>query len=85
MRGQRSRLFGIISAVKEFLERVAEVLEVPEIGAADDFRSVPAWGSLLGFGLMVMIGQRYNRRLSAAEMAAARTVADLAVLAGVEQ
>lgn len=69
--------------MKEFLERVAEVLEVPEIGADDDFRSVPMWGSLLGFGLMVMIGQRYGRRVSAADMAASRTVADLAALAGV--
>lgn len=66
-----------------FLDRVAEVLEVPEIGADDEFRSVPMWGSLMGFGLIVMIGQKYARKVSAADILAARTVADLAALAGV--
>ncbi len=69
--------------MQEFLGWVAEVLEVPEVGAADDFRSVPMWGSLMGFGLIVMIGQKYGRRVSAADIVAARTVADLAALAGV--
>ena len=69
--------------MQEFLDRVAEVLEVPEIGADDEFRSVPMWGSLMGFGLIVMIGQKYGRRVAAADIIAARTVADLASLAGV--
>ena len=69
--------------MQEFLDRVAEVLEVPAIGAADDFRSVPMWGSLMGFGLIVMIGQKYGRKVAAADIASARTVADLARLAGV--
>ena len=70
--------------MEEFLERVAEVLEVPGISAGDDFRHVPMWSSLLGFGLIVMIEQRYSRRISAADLSAARTVADLASLAGVD-
>ncbi|MBO7483361.1 MAG: acyl carrier protein [Kiritimatiellae bacterium] len=69
--------------MREFLDRVAEVLEVPEIGASDDFRAVPMWGSLMGFGLIVMIGQKYGRKVSAADIIAARTVSDLASLAGV--
>ncbi len=66
-----------------FLENVAEVLEVPEVTADADFRAVPYWGSLMGFGLIVMIGQRYGKQLSAADIIGAKTVADLAVLAGV--
>lgn len=69
--------------MQEFLDRVAEVLEVPRVAETDDFRAVPMWGSLTGFGLMVMIDQRYGRKISAADLLAARTVADLASLAGV--
>ncbi len=72
-----------MKTMNAFLEKVAEVLEVPRIAADADFRAVPYWGSLMGFGLMVMISQRYGRDLSAADIIGAKTVADLAALAGV--
>ena len=68
---------------QEFLEQVAEVLEVPSVSPDDKFRDVPMWSSLLGFGLLVMIEQRFGKRLGAADLQAAQTVADLAKLAGV--
>ena len=71
-------------AMDEFLDSVAEVLEVSGVAPSDDFRQVPMWGSLMGFGLIVMIGQRYGRGISAADLAGAKTVLDLARLAGVE-
>lgn len=69
--------------MQDFLDQVAEVLEVPSVSAADDFRAVPYWSSLTGFALMVMISQRYGRQISADDLRAARNVSDLAKLAGV--
>lgn len=69
--------------MKEFLERIAEVLEVPSVTPDDDFRAVPMWGSLVGFAIVVMCEQRYGRRLTAEDFARCRTVADLARAAGV--
>ncbi len=68
----------------DFLAMAAEVLEVPSIGADDDFRAVPMWGSLAAFAMSTMCAQRYGRRLTAADFAAAKTVRDLATAAGVE-
>ena len=45
-------------SMQEFLEQVAEVLEVPEVKPGDAFRAVPLWGSLTGFALAVMLEQR---------------------------
>lgn len=69
--------------MEEFLARVAEVLEVPSVQPGDAFRSVPMWGSLTGFALVVMIEQRYGRRLGADAFKNLVTVADLASAAGV--
>ena len=69
--------------LQKFLERLAETLEVPSVGLDDDFRSVPMWSSLVGFSVMVMIDLDYNREIKAADLQAARTVRDIARLAGV--
>lgn len=70
--------------VQTFLDRLAEVLEVPSVALDDDFRAVPMWSSLVGFSTMVMIDLEYGREVTAANLKAARTVRDLARLAGVE-
>ena len=69
--------------MQEFLEKVAEVLEVPAVEPGDRFRDVPMWGSLTGFALVVMIEQRYGKRLTADDFVSQETVADLAAAAGV--
>lgn len=69
--------------MEEFLEQVAEVLEVPSVQPGDAFRAVPMWGSLTGFALVVMIEQRYGRRLGPEDFKHLVTVADLASAAGV--
>lgn len=74
---------GMDAKVQEFLDRLAEVLEVPSIGIDDDFRSVPMWSSLVGFSVMVMFDLEYGRGLAADELKGARTVRDLARYAGV--
>lgn len=69
--------------MQEFLEKVAEVLEVHAVRPGDAFRDVPMWGSLTGFALVVMIEQRYGKRLTADDFVSLKTVADLAEAAGV--
>ncbi len=69
---------------QEFLDRVAGVLEVPSVTPDCDFRAGPLWDSLTAFALRVMIGQKYGRTLSAADLESCRTVADLMKAAGVD-
>ena len=71
-------------SVETFLERIAEVLEVPSITLDDDFRAVPMWSSLVGFSTMVMIDLEYGRQVTATDLKSAKTVRDLAKLAGVD-
>ena len=69
--------------LQDFLDRLAETLEVPALALDDDFRSVPMWSSLAGFSVMVMFDLEYGKGLTAAELQVARTVRDLARKAGV--
>ncbi len=69
--------------MKEFLDKVAVVLEAPSVTPDTDFRAVEGWCSLMAFGLMVMLEQNYGKTLSVETFMKLRTVADLAVLAGV--
>lgn len=66
-----------------FLDSVAGILEVPSVAPGTDFRAGPLWDSLTAFALRVMISQKCGRDLSAADIAACRTVADLMAAAGV--
>jgi len=70
--------------VQTFLDRLAEVLEVPSVSLDDDFRAVPMWSSLVGFSVMVMFDLEYGVGLTAEELKSARTVRDLARKAGIE-
>jgi len=69
--------------VKEFLEKVADVLDLPGTEPDFEFRTAESWSSLAGFSLAVMIEQDYGKALTPEEFRAARTVADLAAAAGV--
>ena len=69
--------------MQQFLERVAEVLEVPSIAPDFEFRDAPGWSSLMGFALLVMLDQTYHVRVGVEDFARLRTVADLANAAGV--
>ena len=70
--------------LQKFLERIAEVLKVPSVALDDDFRAVPMWSSLVGFSTMVMIDLEYGQKVTVADLKAAKTVRDLAKLAGVD-
>ena len=69
--------------LQNFLDRLAETLEVPSVALTDDFRTVPMWSSLVGFSVMVMFDLEYGKALTAEELKQAKTVADLARKAGV--
>lgn len=69
----------------EFLSRAARILEVPSLEPGADFRAGPLWDSLTAFALRVMIDQHFGKKLSAAELDACRTAADLMDAAGVAQ
>ena len=69
--------------MKEFLDKVAAVLEVPSVTPDTDFRAVEGWCSLMAFGLLVMLEQRYGKTLAVEDFQTLRTVADLASAAGI--
>jgi len=69
--------------LQTFLDKLAEVLEVPSVSLDDDFRAVPMWSSLVGFSVMVLFENEFGCLLTAAELMAAKTVGDLAKKAGV--
>ena len=48
----------------QFLERIAEVLEVPSVTPDFAFRSAPGWSSLMGFALIILLEQQYHVTLT---------------------
>ena len=60
-----------------FLEKMADVLEVDSIGIDDEFRAVPEWSSLKGFGLLVTLENDYGAQVKIDEFLKLRTVRDL--------
>ena len=68
----------------QFLERIAEVLEVPSVSPDYAFRSAPGWSSLMGFALIVLLDQQYHVTLTVEEFMKLETIADLARAAGVD-
>ena len=67
-----------------FLEKIAEVLEMPSVTPDFAFRSAPGWSSLMGFALIVLLEQQYRTTLTVEDFMKLETVADLARAAGVD-
>lgn len=63
--------------MNRFVEAVASVLEVESIGLDDEFRAVPGWCSLQGFGLLVLLENDFHAPTSLARFLELRTVRDL--------
>lgn len=60
-----------------FQKSVASVLEVEAIALDDEFRAVPDWCSLKGFGLLVMMENDWNAPLAIDRFLELKTVRDL--------
>ena len=61
----------------DFLGRVADILEVPDVTPELEFRSVPCWGSMMGFALYIMLEDEYGAKVNPDRFRELRTVADL--------
>ena len=68
----------------QFLEKIAEVLEMPSVTPDFAFRSAPGWSSLMGFALIVLLEQQYRTTLTVEDFMKLETIADLARAAGVD-
>jgi acyl carrier protein len=63
--------------MNDFLDRVADILEVPEATEELEFRSVPGWGSMMGFALFIMLEDEYGAKMTPEQFRELKTVADL--------
>ena len=70
--------------MNEFLDKVAEILEVDSVDANSEFRSVAEWDSMKGFSLIVLLESDYGKQMSVNEFMGCKTVGDLANFAGVK-
>jgi acyl carrier protein len=67
--------------MNEFCTNLAEALDVAEVKATDTLSGFPEWDSLSALSVIAMIDAKYGANLTAADLKAARTVADLWALA----
>lgn len=63
--------------MNKFVSAVASVLEVESLDLEDDFRQVPGWCSLQGFGLLVLLENDWGAPTTLARFLELRTVRDL--------
>ena len=69
--------------MNEFLDRVANILEMPVATPEQEFRSVRGWGSMMGFALFVMLEDEYGVKLTPEQFHELKTVSDLMHVAGI--
>ena len=60
----------------DFLDRMSSVLEAPAT-MATRFREAANWSSLMGFGILVTLENRFGRRMSVDEFLRCHTLGDL--------
>ncbi len=70
--------------MNDFLDRVANILETPAVAPELEFRSVPGWGSMMGFALFIMLEDEYGVKMSPERFRELKTVAELMSAAGVK-
>jgi len=69
--------------MNEFLNKIAEILDVDSVTTELDFRSVDDWDSLKGFSIIVLMESDYGKPMTVEQFLNCKTVADLATFAGV--
>ena len=63
--------------MNDFLDRVANILETPDVAPELEFRNVRGWGSMMGFALFIMLEDEYGVKLTPEQFRELTTVADL--------
>jgi len=63
-----------------FLEKLAEILEVDEVKPDDILRDFEAWDSLSVLSILAMLDSDYGVNLAATDLAGVKTGADLLAL-----
>jgi acyl carrier protein len=61
----------------DFLGRVANILEVPVVTPELEFRTVPGWGSMMGFALYLMLEDEYGAKITLERFKELKTVDSL--------
>lgn len=69
--------------MNEFLEKIAEILEVESVALDFEFRTVADWDSMKGFSIIVLMESDYGKQMSVEEFLKCEKVSDLATFAGV--
>jgi len=69
--------------MEHFCEQLAEILEVDPANLTPDyaFRSVPDWGSLMGFSILILLQDEYGCRLTVEQFVHLETVGELYAVA----
>ena len=63
--------------MSNFLQKLAEILEVPEVKDSDQLKAFPQWDSLAVLSVIAMLDANYGVNLRAADFATVDSVADL--------
>jgi len=60
-----------------FLQKLAEILEVPEVKSSDELKALPQWDSLAVLSVIAMLDATYGVNLRAADFATVQSAGDL--------
>ena len=63
--------------MNEFLTKLAETIEVPEIKEADQLKAFPQWDSLAVLSVIAMLDASYGINLRAADLNAVNSAGEL--------
>ena len=61
----------------DFLKKLADILEIPEVKATDELKSFAQWDSLAVLSVIAMLDADYGVNLRAADFATVQSAADL--------
>jgi acyl carrier protein len=61
----------------DFLQKLAEILEVSEVKLSDELKAFPQWDSLAVLSVIAMLDANYGVNLRAADFATVESAADL--------
>ena len=61
----------------DFLKKLAEILEIPEVKPSDELKSFPQWDSLAVLSVIAMLDSDYAVNLRAADFATVQSAGDL--------